>query len=151
MKTLFFVPYDDPFLVKFWCAGIPLAYPLVFLRHDLVSEDIFGKRIHFVFDPRDSIGLDEYVIKILADAKTACIEEDADTIVCFLPYEDFVEVVDSQVDILLPDWMFFGNQFLHVVYNPGDTGAFFVLEDVEGGIVLQQLPKEQTRLLICAN
>ena len=150
MKTLIFVPYDDPNVVAFYCSNMPSDFALVFVNEEITQGFAANTIACVALDPKESTDLSVYVAYALTLAHEALVEEKCDTVVCLMPYAEFIEVVMTEISITVPENVFFQDH-IYDSYDPGDIGFLFELRKENDAMTLRELSQGEMDLLPCAN
>ena len=151
MKTLLFVPYDDPQVVEFFRAGLLAESPLIFLSWE-ISEKIMSDEISSIaMDFRGLSSLEEYVAQAVQIAKESAYHEECVVTVCLLPYLEFIEVIATEVSLSVPFADFF-TQHVYESYDSGEVGDLYELRRVDDErSALHKLSDGELNLLLIAN
>ncbi len=146
-----FVPYDDPGVVAFYCSNMPGDVPLVFLSEEIGSAINANAIACIVMEPRDRSEMADYVTHAMEIAKQVSEETGCETVVCLLPYAEFVEIVSTEISLSVPVGSFFA-EHTYDSYEPGGIGMLYYLRKIDPATTcLHQLSIRELDLLSCAN
>ncbi len=151
MKTLLFIAIDEPEVLAFYSANIPLPFSLVFISDDLMPGVTDGTTACVAMPQCGERSIMDWATEAVTLAKGQCEKTGCSTVLCLMPYAEFLEIISSEVSLSVPDSSFFDNHF-YGCWRPNEAGMLFELRILDDQrVTLHLLTQEEFNLLPFAN